>query len=423
MAGRRWEAAGGLLAAVWLLAFLAIDVATAGSRVNVTVLFAVAPLIACAVLPPAWTAVCSVVAVALVVLAGWWNDTWSDPQHYVRIIDVAVISTVAVVISAVRVRREQRMTRVLAIADAAQRAMLPILPRVVNGVRLAARYESATEEALVGGDLYDLYHSDSVARVLIGDVRGKGLDGVAHAARVIRAFRQSAASGAELPEVAAAMNEYLLPFFGDEDFVTALLVEIRPDGRLVLVDCGHPPPFLVSQGTVTAVPVPAGLPLGLATTYTSVTSRWSLHDRLLLYTDGLIEARDARGRYLPQDVIAECLLRPDPEEALTMLSAAVSAHVSSGRDDDLALVLVENLGLAAYPSTELVIDRGVPEQFSGSAGGPLAAGQRVGARRWRLDRSGPGISTGRREDRSTKTCTNQPVAAGWSAPWGASARP
>jgi serine phosphatase RsbU (regulator of sigma subunit) len=407
-----------------LLAFLAIDIATAGSRVNVTVLFAVAPLIACAALSPAWTAVCAVVSVTLAVAAGWWNDTWSNPQHYVRIADVAVISAVAVVIAAVRVRREQRMTRVLAIADAAQRAMLPLLPRVVNGVRLAARYESATEEALVGGDLYDLYHSDSVARVLIGDVRGKGLDGVAHAARVIRAFRQSAASGADLAEVAAAMNEYLLPFFGEEDFVTALLVEIHPDGRLVLVGCGHPPPFLVSQGKVTAVPVPAGLPLGLATTYTSVTSRWSLHDRLLLYTDGLIEARDARGRYLSQDVIAECLLRSDPEEALTALSAAVTAHVSSGRDDDLALVLVENLGLASYPAGELVVDRGVPEQVSGSARRPgLAAGQRVGVRRWRQARSGPGISTGRRVDRSTKTCTNQPVAAGWSAPWGASARP
>jgi hypothetical protein len=422
MTDRRLEARGAALAAAWLLAFLVIDFVSRNTPVNVVVFFGVAPLIACAVLPPAWTAGFAVAATLLAIAAGLWNQSFGLAQHYVRIADVAVLSVAAVVISVVRVRREQRLTRVMEIADAAQRAMLPTLPRVVNGIQLAVRYESATEEAMVGGDLYDLYHSDSLTRVLIGDVRGKGLDGVAHAARVIRAFRQSAASSDELTGVAAAMNSYLLPFFGDEDFVTALLVEIRPDGRLVMVCCGHPPPLLVSGGRVTAVPVPAGLPLGLATTYTSVTTRWSRHDRLLLYTDGLIEARDARGRFLPPDAIAEGLLRPDPEEALSALTAAVTAHVSRGRDDDLALMLIEYVGVAPSAMGRPSIDQGLPGQVSGAA--PAAPpDQRVGVSRSRQLRRAGGMSTGRRVVRSTKTCTNEPVADGRSAPSAASARP
>lgn len=429
MTGRRLEAAGAGLAAAWLVVFLLIDIAFQGSPVNVVVFFGVAPLIACAVLPPMWTTAYAAAATLLAVGAGLWNHSYGQAQHYIRVGDVFVLSAVAVAISIVRVRRERRLMRVLAIAEAAQRAMLPTLPRVVNGVRLAVRYESATEEALVGGDLYDLYHSDSIARVLIGDVRGKGLDGVTHAARVIRAFRQAAASSPELSAVAAAMNSYLLPFFGDEDFVTALLVEIRPDGRLVLVGCGHPPPFLVSGGAVTSVPVPAGLPLGLANAFTSVTTRWSPHDRLLLYTDGLIEARDSRGRFLSQDVIAEGLLLPDPEDALTALAAAVTAHVSRGRDDDLALVLIENLGVSPSAMGSRSVDQVLPGQVSGAAAAPPAApsaaatDQRVGVNRSRQARRARGMSTGRRVARSTNTWTNQPVAAGRSAPSLARASP
>jgi serine phosphatase RsbU (regulator of sigma subunit) len=180
-------------------------------------------------------------------------------------------------------------------------------------------------------------------RLLIGDVRGKGLDGVQHAARVIRAFRQSAArQDRGLGDVAASMDGYLRPFFLDEDFVTALLVEIPGDGALRFVDCGHPPPLLFSGGVARSVDLPGSPPLGLASSFTTVSMPWAPQDRLLLYTDGLVEARDEHGRFFPGERIAECLALPDPDAALDALVAAVAAHVPHGRNDDLALVLVDN---------------------------------------------------------------------------------
>lgn len=344
MTGRRLEAPGAALAAAWLLGVVLADMLVTRADVAFVVFFAVSPLIACAVLPPRWTAAFSLAAIGLAIASGSWNGDLGEVQHALRVVDVTVISVAAVVVAQVRVRREQRFSRVLAIAEAAQRAILPTVPQSVDGLRIAARYESAAEEALVGGDLYDVYRGHAGVRVLIGDVRGKGLDGVAHAARVIRAFRQSAAEQRELVDVAAAMNRYLVPFFGEEDFVTALLVDVNTDDTLTVVSCGHPPALLVAGKEVMPIDAPSGLPLGLATSFAGVTLRWRRHDRLLLYTDGLVEARDAAGRFLPDDTIAACLRLPDAEATLNALLTALHMHAPRGRTDDLALMLIDNTG-------------------------------------------------------------------------------
>ena len=77
------------------------------------------------------------------------------------------------------------------------------------------------------GDLYDWFHSDQRICFIVGDVRGKGMNAVEQAARVIRAFRQSAAGGADLATAAAEMSAYIAPFLDDEEFVTAALVQVE----------------------------------------------------------------------------------------------------------------------------------------------------------------------------------------------------
>ncbi len=248
-----------------------------------------------------------------------------------------VVSVVAVVVATVRVGRERRQARLVEIAEAAQRAVLPILPAQAGPLRAAARYVSAAEDALVGGDFYDLYHSDRCVRLLVGDVRGKGLEAIEHAARVIRAFRQSAASSEELSAVAKQMNDYLVPFFSDEEFATALLIHVDGDRNLTLVNCGHPPPLLSGPRGTRFLESPPNLPLGLATSFEARDVTWEPGDRLLLYTDGLVEARDRRGRYLSLDAIAGCLGEPTPDAVLESLLASVKGHVAGGNfGDDLA---------------------------------------------------------------------------------------
>jgi serine phosphatase RsbU (regulator of sigma subunit) len=338
------------LATLWLVVLVALDLAVTGLSFVLAPLFALSPLIACAVLPARVTSVFAFAAIASTICSGWWNGTWGTAQQIVRIIDVVLVSAAALFVAVVRVRREQRFARVVVIAEVAQRAVLPTLPPVVGQVAIGARYVSAAQDAVVGGDLYDCYHSDLHLRFLVGDVRGKGIAAVEQAARVIRAFRQSAATESSLPAVAHDMSRYLEPFFEDEEFVTALLVEVSDPTRLTLVSCGHPPPMLVgTDGCGSLLDAPAGLPLGLGDTYEGATVPWDPGDRLLMYTDGLSEARDVDGEFLPLLPLAPVLTTHAIDDSLDGLLDEVRRHVPSGNlTDDLAVILLENLPRRAH---------------------------------------------------------------------------
>ncbi len=169
------------------------------------------------------------------------------------------------------------------------------------------------------------------------------------AARVIRAFRQSAALRESLTDVAREMDEYLADFFGEEEFVTALLIEVSGPGQLMLLNAGHPPPQLVrASGESELLEIPPALPLGLGLGGTSgvdaVPLHWTPRDRLLMYTDGLSEARDRAGRFLDLASLAAGLRETGTvEAALDAVLARVAGHVPRGHlEDDLALLLLEN---------------------------------------------------------------------------------
>jgi phosphoserine phosphatase RsbU/P len=345
----RTQLVGAALALGVLAALIGLDLVIPSQDGVLTTLFALAPLIACTIVPATGTAAIGTLVVFAAAASGWWNDTLGTPQQSIRVLTVVLVSAAAVVISAVRVRREQRFAHISKIAEVAQRAILPVLPSRVGPIDIAARYQSAGTDAMVGGDLYDCYHSDDHIRLLVGDVRGKGIGGVEQAARVIRVFRQSAALRETLVEVAEEMDEYLVGFFGEEEFVTALLVEIRHDHGLRLVSAGHPGPQLIRAERAELLDLPSGIPMGLGIgaasgVFAAVDVRWSPGDRLLMYTDGLSEARDARGNFFQVDSLEPLLRSGSVEHAVDEVVGAVARHVRHGRlDDDLAVVLLENL--------------------------------------------------------------------------------
>ena len=343
MTNSRAARLGASIAVAWLLVLSVADLAAPPDIVP-DPLFALAPLTAAAVMSARVTAGFAAAAVALVVLSGLYNQNWDTAQQWVLLLDVVLVGAAAVVIAEVRVRRERRFGHVATIAEVAQRAVLPTLPSAAADVRVTARYQSAVEDALVGGDLYDCSLVGARVRFLVGDVRGKGLAAVEQAARVIRAFRQAAATETELPAVARDMDAYLTPFMGDEDFATALLVDASHPGWVTLLACGHPPPMLIRpDGTAELWNVPPGLPLGLGAGGDAVTVSWGAGDRLLLYTDGLSEARDEQGRFLPLLELAPTLTGSQPDVALDGVLEIVRGHVKGGQlGDDLAIVLLEN---------------------------------------------------------------------------------
>ena len=336
-----------LLAPLGLLGVLIVAELVTPPPVTLSPVFGLAPLLACAFLSVGVTAYVGAASLLASVAVSWLDGALAQTQTWVRLTNVVLVAGAAVAIAMVRVRREQHLARMTAIAEVAQRAILPILPARTERVTVANRYVSAARDAVVGGDLYDCSLVDHRIRFLVGDVRGKGIAAVEQAARVIRAFRQAAALYSGIDAVADDMDDYLTPFFDDEEFVTALLVDVTEPDTVVLTSCGHPPAILVpTVGPVRYVEAPTGLPLGLGVDlgdYTTVTVPWSPGDRLLMYTDGLAEARARDGEFLPLLEAAAVLRDGTPEEALEGLLAELGRHVPRGRlDDDLALVLLES---------------------------------------------------------------------------------
>ena len=290
-------------------------------------------------------------AVALTVAAGlWWHGTTTSAVYWTRVTVVCVISAMAVVVAGMRRRREERLARMTAIAHATHLALLPPLPAQMTGISIAARNLSATREASVGGDLYEVIPTERGIRVIIGDVRGNGLDAIRLAGQVLSAFRRSAIAMPAMEQVAGEVGQAIGPHLGEEDFVTAVLAQIAPAGGLTIVNCRHHPPLLRQRGDLQ--PLTGGkpaLPLGVEDDFSAFTAVWSPGDRLLLYTDGLVESRDAHGEFLPEDQIATALAAPDCDQALDTLMAAVHRHTGGHAHDDIALLLLENS--ASQPST------------------------------------------------------------------------
>jgi serine phosphatase RsbU (regulator of sigma subunit) len=337
------------VASALVLVIVTVADALIDSQVAVlTVFLGLSPLLASAVLGPAATAGFAAAAVILSLFAGVWN-TGQGAQYWVRVADVALVGVMAVLVSLIRTHRESELRASRRIATAAQQALLPVLPRQLGSIEVATRYHSATRAAQIGGDFFDFVADRGRTRLILGDVSGKGVDAVGQAARVIRAFRQYGASEPDLLEVARRINDYVVPFWQWDYFATAVLVEVSEDNMLTVVSAGHPPPLHVSASGVRELPVEACLPLGLGRAHASTRHAWGPSDRLLLYTDGLIEARNTLGDFLPRSAVDRALSEQRFDDSLDALLDTVHEH-AGGFNDDLALLLMANCSQQTTPA-------------------------------------------------------------------------
>lgn len=330
------------VAALWLVLFGVLHVLT---RMTVFSLFSIAPLIVATVADERRTVIFAGAAVALSVGIGPWYRNAADGVYWTRVAVVCAIGAMAVVVAGIRRRREERLARMTAIAQASQLALLPPLLPEMTGISIAARYRSATREASVGGDLYEIVPTGHGIRVIIGDVRGNGLDAIMLARHVLSAFRRSAVALPAMEQVAGEVSGAIRPYLGEEDFVTAVLAQVTSCGELTVVNCGHHPPLLRHGGDLQ--PLASGttaMPLGLEDDFTAFSGNWSPGDRLLLYTDGLVESRDRHGKFFPEDQIAAALAVTDCEQALDTLMTVVHRHTGGHGHDDMALLLLEHGG-------------------------------------------------------------------------------
>ena len=238
-------------------------------------------------------------------------------------------------------QQSERLAGVTLVADAAQRAILAQPPARTGPVALSARYLSAAIEAQVGGDLYEVVRGPSCVRLLVGDVRGKGLSAVRTATVVLGEFRAAAAGTADVSDVARQIDRRIIPYLLDaEDFVTGLLVDIEHDGGFSVVSCGHPAPVLLTrEGVVETVELDHSPPLGLGVDPVIARGKLTPGDRLLLFTDGLIEARSPSGAFIDPAPFLPLVGRAEFGSALDGLLTSLKQAAGHSLDDDLALLL------------------------------------------------------------------------------------
>jgi len=311
---------------------------------------AVGPLLASLVLSPRATAALAGLATLLgagLILhePGGLPNQASGPAMLASRLSVLVLLAGFAVINAVlRTAAQRRLSQVRAVARLAQSAVLREVPPTVTAGRLASRYVSAAAEARVGGDLLEVVSGDGHPRWLIGDTRGKGLSAVRLASVAMTSFRDACAQpGLPLPEIARVVDRSVARAAGDEDFVTAVFAEFDPHGWLQLVVCGHPPPLLLAAdgGLRALAPTAYATPLGLHPDIRPCTFSVGAGDRLVFYTDGLLEARDRFGRYFRLEDCLGTLRQPDLEAAADGLLGRLMAHTGHRLDDDAALLLFE----------------------------------------------------------------------------------
>lgn len=317
---------------------------------------AVAPPVAAILCSPMRTAVVSLVTL---VVGLWLVATQGNPQLLTSAVRAGVVvlaAIVAPVLAAARTGREQRIQDLTRVAKVAQLAVLTPIPPVAGPTRLSSAYESASREALIGGDLYGVTETPRGVRLMIGDVRGKGIDAVRIAAVILAAFRDGALRMSRLTRLAGHCEAQLRPHLVAEDFVTALFADIEHQGRAEFISCGHPGPIHARGDRLVEVEVASpGTPLGFPPEFRVAPRAHRIDlqrgDRLLFYTDALVEARTPSGGFVGVDRLVGDIGTVDFQDALAGVLTRLHAATHEVRDD-LALLLVEYTGSVSKPGPE-----------------------------------------------------------------------
>jgi len=203
----------------------------------------------------------------------------------------------------------------------------------------------------VAGDSFDYAANGDVAQVAIIDAMGHGLEAALLAAVTISTLRNARRSGADLKSTVATIDSILAAQFGPDKFVTGIFGELdTANGWWRWTTCGHPPALLVRGGRVVrTLDSIIGPPLGLGLLEPDPpmgSERLEPGDRLLLYSDGVIEARDADGNFFGMQRLVDFITREaaaelPAAETLRRLNRAILNHQQDALQDDATTVLVE----------------------------------------------------------------------------------
>jgi sigma-B regulation protein RsbU (phosphoserine phosphatase) len=331
-----------LFACGYFVAVLLADLLTSPQH-SFTSLFALVPVLLALDWGPVVVAMGSAPLLVLTVTNTFGKDQSSTTGTAIRSIGVVVGVGIGSYIAAYREHHASALSFSRAAALAAQDAILPIVPASIGPFRFTCAYRSAADESLIGGDFYKVINTDFGARLIVGDVRGKGLGAIAMVSAVLGCFREWAPETTSLKDLVSRLDARVVDKGSQADFVTAVVATLDEALGVEVANCGHPSPIHFTHGRPKGgvIPEHRTTPLGLSPNPALTVVPWSPGDRLLFYTDGLIECRDRDGTWIELDRAMLATLGSDPfEEALPGLIARVEARCGE-LTDDVALLLVE----------------------------------------------------------------------------------
>jgi len=234
------------------------------------------------------------------------------------------------------------------VLTALESSLLPPLLPDIPTVDLAARYRAADDAARIGGDFYDVFRTGEARwSAVLGDVCGTGPEAAAItgiARYSVRALKVEHEPSEALERLNGALGQYT-----NTRFLTAVLADlaVAPSGELTvtLANAGHPSPIVLrDDGTTTVLERPHGCLLGMFPTVGATDIRVDLGpgDALVLYTDGVVEARDKHGELFGADRLVELVSTSSGRSAegiARRIELAAVGH-ASGTVDDIAILVI-----------------------------------------------------------------------------------
>lgn len=244
-----------VLPALWALAVLVWELIVP-SPVHVPQLLSAAPVIACAAGRRTEVLLAGVFALAALVPLDVASGPGSTGYRLGAYGTLAVTVTAGWLAAKRRSRLHGDLVRTREIASVAQQAVVQPVPSRMGPLTLATGYLSATRGAAVGGDLYGAVAVPWGVRLVIGDVRGHGLAAIGTVSAALGVFREAAHDEPSLSGVLRRLERGFgrvrsAGAEGAEEFLTVLLLEVRPDGSVSALSCGHPWPYLMARPDAT----------------------------------------------------------------------------------------------------------------------------------------------------------------------------
>ncbi len=232
----------------------------------------------------------------------------------------------------ISVHRQRMVALELKHAYQMQQALIPETPPTIAGYRVTSAYRPAEE---VGGDFFQMMQLEGgVTLIVLGDVSGKGLKAAMAVSLIVGAIRTLAETSNSPGEILSGLNRRLFDR-SQGGFTTAIALRLTADGSCLISSAGHTWPFLNDREIV----LPGAFPLGLAATasYDEVTIQLVEGDHLVLYTDGLLEARNRSGELFSFERLqALSSTRPTAEQA-------AEAAIAFGQDDDITVLTLTRI--------------------------------------------------------------------------------